>query len=156
MTQDVAKRSTLPQLEPKEVTILTLMIEHGNNNKAMLTDKRCPYTENGLYYDVKRKVRPYYDEYINGVKENTASILITGAPIAAQNLVDKVKHQNPQISMEASKEVLDRAGVTKPKEVSQTNVQVNNFVPLLGGDSAKSEIQENDSNREDTSTQEEN
>lgn len=42
------------------------------------------------------------------------------------------------------------------KDSNQTNVQVNNFIPLLGGDSAKSEIQENDSNRENTSTQEEN
>lgn len=149
------ERSTLPQLEPKEVIILTLMIEHGNNNKKMLADKRCPYTENGLYYDVKRKVRPYFDEYIDGVKENAASILVTGAPVAAQNLVDKVKHQNPNISMDASREILDRIGVSRPKELNQTNVQVNNFIPLLGGDSAKNVISENDSNREDTQTQQE-
>ena len=84
-----------------------------------------------------------------------ASILVTGATAAAQNLVDKVKHANPNISMEASKEILDRAGVTKPKEVNQTNVQVNNFIPLLGGDSAKNAVSENTGNREDTTTQQE-
>lgn len=41
------------------------------------------------------------------------------------------------------------------KNSNQTNVQVNNFIPLLGGDSAKNVISENDSNREDTQTQQE-
>lgn len=41
------------------------------------------------------------------------------------------------------------------KNSNQTNVQVNNFIPLLGGDSAKDVISENDSNREDTQTQQE-
>lgn len=40
------------------------------------------------------------------------------------------------------------------KNSNQTNVQVNNFIPLLGGDSAK-DVSENDSNREDTQTQQE-
>jgi len=155
MNQAVAKSSQLPKLNPNEVIVLSLMIEHRNNNKAILEDKRCPYPENGSYYDAKRKVRPYYDEHIENLKDSVASILVTGATAAAQNLVDKVKHANPNISMEASKEILDRAGVTKPKEVNQTNVQVNNFIPLLGGDSAKNAVSENTGNREDTTTQQE-
>ena len=41
------------------------------------------------------------------------------------------------------------------KDTSQTNVQVNNFIPLLGGDSAKNAVSENTGNREDTTTQQE-
>ena len=40
------------------------------------------------------------------------------------------------------------------KNSNQTNVQVNNFIPLLGGDSAK-DVSENAGNREDTQTQQE-
>lgn len=41
------------------------------------------------------------------------------------------------------------------KDTNQTNVQVNNFIPLLGGDSAKNAVSENTGNREDTTTQQE-
>lgn len=41
------------------------------------------------------------------------------------------------------------------KDSNQTNVQVNNFIPLLGGDSAK-DVPANNSNREDTPITEEN
>lgn len=41
------------------------------------------------------------------------------------------------------------------KDTSQTNVQVNNFIPLLGGDSAKNAVSENTGNREDITTQQE-
>ena len=51
---------------------------------------------------------------------------------------------------------LVRAGefLSGKKEQSQTNVQVNNFIPLLGGDSAK-DVPTDNSNREDTQTQQE-
>lgn len=155
MTKAVADSSNLPQLEPNEVILLNLMIEHRNNNSSVLADKRCPYADGGQYYWVKKKVKPYYDEHISGLRENVESILVTGATTAAQNLVDKVKHQNPNISMDASREILDRIGVSKPREQNQTNVQVNNFIPLLGGDSAKNAVSENTGNREDITTQQE-
>lgn len=52
---------------------------------------------------------------------------------------------------------LVRAGefLSGKKEQSQNNVQVNNFIPLLGGDAAKSVIRENPGNREDTETPQE-
>lgn len=93
--------------------------------------------------------------YLDEVQEDAVEVLRKGTVAAAQNLVKKVAHANPNISMEASKEVLDRAGVTKPKELNQTNVQVNNFIPLLGGDSAKNAISEDNSNREDITTTQE-
>jgi len=40
------------------------------------------------------------------------------------------------------------------KDSNQTNVQVNNFIPLLGGDSAK-DVPTDNSNREDITTQQE-
>lgn len=92
--------------------------------------------------------------YLDEVQEDAVEVLRKGTVSAAQNLVKKVSHANPNISMEASREVLDRAGITKPKELNQTNVQVNNFIPLLGGDSAK-DVPTNTSNREDTTTQQE-
>lgn len=94
-------------------------------------------------------------DYLDEVQEDAIEVLRKGTVSAAQNLVKKVSHANPNISMEASREVLDRAGITKPKELNQTNVQVNNFIPLLGGDSAKDAVRTDNSNREDTTTQQE-
>lgn len=75
-------------------------------------------------YDLQKYVDQVAEEAVEVLKKNTIK--------AALNLSKKIDHQNPQISMEASKEVLDRAGVTKPKELSQTNVQVNNFGQVVG------------------------
>lgn len=72
-------------------------------------------------------------QYVDEIAEEARDVLKKTAIKAAKNLANKVDHANPNISMEASKEVLDRAGVTKPKEVSQTNVQVNNFGQVVDG-----------------------
>ena len=70
-------------------------------------------------------------QYVDEIAEEARDVLKKSAIKAAKNLASKVEHTNPTISMEASKEVLDRAGVTRPKELNQTNVQVNSFIPLL-------------------------
>ena len=77
---------------------------------------------------------------------------------AAQRYPDIVAKNIVVDSMTKNKDVTTAKWWLEKREFknsNQTNVQVNNFIPLLGGDSAKDVISENDSNREDTETQQE-
>jgi hypothetical protein len=56
--------------------------------------------------------------------------LLTATGKAARNIVAKIDHEDPNISMKASTETLDRAGITKPNE-KRTDATINNFGQLL-------------------------
>jgi hypothetical protein len=57
-----------------------------------------------------------------------------------------------EVDVQATARALDLAYKIKNRyQQSQTNVQINNFIPLLGGDSVKN-VHKDDSNREDTET----
>lgn len=61
-----------------------------------------------------------------------------------------------EVDVAATAKALDMAYKLKQKYIpAQTNIQVNNFVPLLGGDTKKS-VSENNSNRENTHPEQEN
>ena len=61
-----------------------------------------------------------------------------------------------EIDTAATARALDLAYKIKNRyQPSQTNIQVNNVIPLLGGDSVKN-VHKDDSNREDTETKQEN
>ena len=57
-----------------------------------------------------------------------------------------------EVDVQATARALDLAYKIKAKyQPTQTNVQINNFIPLLGGDSVKN-VHKDDSNRENTET----
>ena len=61
-----------------------------------------------------------------------------------------------EVDVTATARALDLAYKIKNRyQPSQTNIQVNNVIPLLGGDSIK-DVSKNDSNREDIETEEKN
>lgn len=75
----------------------------------------------GVYKRVRR-----YDlaNKLIELKGSAQTELAVGAAKAARNLIEKIDHEDPDISMKASTETLDRIGLTKPTN-SGTAVQVN-------------------------------
>ena len=68
-------------------------------------------------------------EYIAQMTDRAISSLQLGSIKAAENFVNKIDSRNENISMEASKEILDRVGIVKPSNTTN-NVQVN-VQPIL-------------------------
>ena len=75
----------------------------------------------GVYKRVRR-----YDlaNKLIELKGSAQTELAVGAAKAARNLIEKIDHEDPDISMKASTETLDRIGLTKPTN-GGTAVQVN-------------------------------
>lgn len=68
-------------------------------------------------------------EKLSDIKTAAIVELATGAGKAARNLIAKIDHEDPTISVKASTETLDRIGLTKAdKEGGNT---INNFGQLL-------------------------
>lgn len=77
-----------------------------------------------------KRVRKYnLNEHIDALPQEALSTLKQGSIYAAENFVNKIDSRNENISMEASREILDRVGVTKRQDAPQTNIQ-NNIVVL--------------------------
>ena len=62
--------------------------------------------------------------YLSQLQQEALDTLRMGSIKAAENMVNKIDDRDAKISMEASKDVLDRAGVGVSKQ-NGTNVQVN-------------------------------
>lgn len=74
---------------------------------------------------VYKRVRKYdLASKLIELKGSAQAELAVGAAKAARNLIDKIDHEDPDVSMKASTETLDRIGLTKPTN-SGTAVQVN-------------------------------
>ena len=69
-------------------------------------------------------------EQLANIQEVAKAELLTATGKAARNIVAKIDHEDPNISMKASTETLDRAGITKPNE-KRTDATINNFGQLL-------------------------
>lgn len=55
-------------------------------------------------------------EIIEKKKLEAYDTLLSATNKAAENFVKKIDHSNPQVSMDASREVLDRAGLSKQEK----------------------------------------
>ena len=77
------------------------------------------------------------NEHIAKIPSHALSVLQQGSVKAANNFVDKLDHRDAKISLDASKEILDRVGVGVQK--SGNNVQVN-VLNNIQGDKDKYEI----------------
>lgn len=63
-------------------------------------------------------------EQLDKIPQEALNRLRVSSTKAAENFVSKIDSRNENVSMEASKEILDRVGVVKPSNTTN-NVQVN-------------------------------
>ena len=69
------------------------------------------------------------NKLLEQIPNNALGVLQQGSIKAAENFVGKIDHRDARVSMDASKEVLDRVGVGKGIE-QQNNTQVNIYQNL--------------------------
>ncbi len=72
----------------------------------------------------RRIIKYKLNTYLDKLPEQALESLKLGGVEAAVNFRNKIKSRNEAISMDASREILDRIGVTN-KQVPQTNIQNN-------------------------------
>lgn len=102
--------------------------------------KKLGISRRSLYERIDRyELRPQ----IELVRQQAQDNLVIASLKASDNLVTKIDHHNPSISMDASKEILDRVGVVKPSNTTN-NVQVN-VQPIL---EINPNVRKDDSDRE--------
>lgn len=68
---------------------------------------------------VYKRIRQYgLTEKLKDIQHTAQVELVVGAGKAARNLISKIDHEDPNISVKASTETLDRIGLTKPDKGS--------------------------------------
>ena len=65
------------------------------------------------------------EKYMALVPQQALSVLQQSSVDAAENFVNKLKSRNETVSMEASKEILDRVGIKAQQNPVGPNIQVN-------------------------------
>lgn len=145
MTKDITASNSndedkLPQLSPKQIQTLVAIMTSKTDAEAI---SKSPYSERHFYL-LKPQLMKYKEWYLRKQLDDTVTVLRQSAPDAARNLHDKTKHRDARVSLEASKEILDRVGIGKKD--NQTNIQVN-VTPLLGGEAARN-VPSNNSDEE--------
>lgn len=65
-------------------------------------------------------------DQLKDIQQVAMTELVTGASKAARNLVSKIDHQDPDVSVKSSTEILDRLGMTKPT-TNEGGVVNNNY-----------------------------
>lgn len=79
---------------------------------------------------VYERIKNYgLNEKLAEMREAGQLVLVQGAQKAAGNLVEKIASKDEKISIQASTEVLDRVGITKPN-TNGTATQGNNFIQV--------------------------
>ncbi len=97
---------------------------------------------------VNERIERYgLDKIIMQIPQRALQTLQMGSDHAAETLVRALESRPERL--EAAKQILDRVGLSAPKE--QTNIQVNNIVPILGG-RTKDELSSNNSDEQTTET----
>lgn len=87
--------------------------------------KYLKISENSLYKRLRRysEIQQGVERFIESVKEDSRRRIVFETPKAVDkvvNLIDNAKSE--QVQLQASQDILDRAGIIKP---SNTNIQVN-------------------------------
>lgn len=115
--------STRPKLDKKGTKTLIALMTNSTRVKAY---ESLGISKEALY----KRIRKYkLNDYLDEIPQEALSTLKQGSIAAAENFVSKIDSRNENVSMEASKEILDRVGVVKPSNTTN-NVQVN-VQPIL-------------------------
>lgn len=102
-------------------TLLALLTTHTKTDAC----KQLGIGRTALYARIDK-----YDlnSFLEALPAHAMAVLQQGSIEAAENFVNKLKSYNESISMDASREILDRVGVTKKNDNTQagnqTNIQV--------------------------------
>lgn len=119
----MAKKLTPKLVKVETETLLAIV---GSDTLTEAAEK-LGINRNTLY---DRMAKYNIGEQLEEIKQAAKAELIIASSKAARNITTKIDHQDPNISMKASIETLDRAGVTKPNE-KRTDATINNFGQLL-------------------------
>lgn len=119
-TPKQAKAITKHDIMAQE-TLLALVSTHTRTEAA----EQLGISRNALYDRIDRYK---LDDQLIKIPQEALSRLQIGSIKAANDLVSKVGHADPTISLAADKEVLDRVGVTKPANNTDININFNNHV----------------------------
>jgi|688.fasta_scaffold02962_30 hypothetical protein len=117
LTTEEGGKTPQPLDEVGKETLLALMTSDTKTNAAIKLgiDRKTLYSRMEKYG---------LRAYLSQLQQEALDTLRMGSIKAAENMVNKIDHRDAKISMEASRDVLDRAGIGVKKE-SNTNVQVN-------------------------------
>lgn len=110
---------TVQKLDKSGTETLIALLTSDTRTEAA---EKLGITRSSLYARIEKYE---IDKHLEAVPAQALGVLRQGSLKAAENFVKKVAHSNPNVSMEASKEVLDRVGVVSQKSNNPTNVQVN-------------------------------
>lgn len=80
---------------------------------------------------VRQVIKEEIAKQVEDNKTIAKRMIETAAPIAAEKLQSHMDCDNPAISLKASESILDRSGVSAPKESITVNTQI--MVPLISG-----------------------
>ena len=118
MPKQEVDESTRPKLDKKGTKTLIALMTNPTRVKAY---ESLGISKEALY----KRIRKYQlNDYLDEIPQEALSTLKQGSIAAAENFVSKIDSRNENVSMEASKEILDRVGVVKPSNTTN-NVQVN-------------------------------
>lgn len=121
----------LTQLETIEQKISKLNKEGAETLEALLTNKTLTATAQEL--DVSRnavygRITKYgLEELISGLKTQAIMALTISGVDAAENLTAKLNSKHDTVSLDASREILDRLGVVKPQKEGGFSLTFNNI-----------------------------
>ena len=112
-----------PKQEKKATATLIALWEHDTipDAAAALGISRVQVYERIKRYGLTEKLAE--------MREAGQLVLMQGTQKAAGNLVDKLASKDEKISIQASTEILDRVGITKPN-INGTLAQSNNFIQV--------------------------
>lgn len=117
--------SELQQVKKTKVEVDTL-VALASSNTVTEAAKRLGVSRFTIY----ERINKYgLTDQLKDIQTAAITELVTGASKAAQNLVNKLDHQDPDISIKSSTEILDRVGLTKPTKGDSTTInQFGNIV----------------------------
>lgn len=116
--------SPVVQAKAEVITLMAL----ATNDTITAAAKELGINRNTLY----ERIEKYgLKEKLSSIQEMARLELITGAGKAARNLVAKIDHENPDISLRSSTEILDRIGATKQNRNGTEGNTINNFGQIL-------------------------
>lgn len=120
----------LTQLETIEQKVSKLNKEGAETLEALLTNKTLTAAAQEL--DVSRnavygRITKYgLEELISGLKTQAIMALTISGVDAAENLTAKLNSKYDTVSLDASREILDRLGVVKPQKEGGFSLTFNN------------------------------
>lgn len=127
--------SQLNTANSSELTIqqkIALLNKTGSETlEALLSNKTLTAAAEQLGVD-RNTVYAHIDKYgleeiVLALKQKAVTTLAQATVDAAENLANKISSPDEDVSLKASTEILDRAGIIKPQGSSGVNINFNNF-----------------------------